>query len=71
VLRTDDLPAVDYPQPGGLGWDELLEIAGQAFRAPGCFGCSVVIYNPALDDPRRSGAARIVRFAADLAADGA
>jgi arginase len=67
VLRTADLPAVDYPQPGGLGWDDLLAVARRALAAPGCYGCSVVIYNPDLD-PDRTSAARIVRFATDLTA---
>jgi arginase len=65
VLRTDDFPAADYPQPGGLTWDELHEIGTRALDARGCFGCSVVIYNPALD-PQRASGARIVRFIADL-----
>jgi arginase len=66
VLATGELPAVDYPQAGGLTWDELLAIARPALAAPGCFGCSVVIYNPDLD-PERTSAARIVRFVSDLA----
>jgi arginase len=65
VLRTDDFPAADYLQPGGLTWDELLELAAPALANPRCFGCSVVIYNPDLD-PERASAARIVRFVSDL-----
>ena len=65
VLRTEDFPAADYLQPGGLTWGELLEIAGPALTDPHCFGCSVVIYNPDLD-PERSAATRIVRFVSDL-----
>lgn len=65
VLRTEDFPAADYRQPGGLAWDELLEIVTRTLAAPGCFGCSVVIYNPDLD-PERTSAARIVRFLSDL-----
>ena len=67
VLRTAELPAVDYPQAGGLCWDELLTIARRALASPRCFGCSIVIYNPDLD-PDRTSAARIVGFAADLTA---
>jgi hypothetical protein len=44
VLRTNDFPAADYTQPGGLAWDELLEIARRALAAPDCLGCSIVIY---------------------------
>jgi arginase len=65
VLRTADFPAADYLQPGGLAWDELLELAARTLAAPGCFGVSVVIYNPELD-PERTSAARIVRFVSDL-----
>jgi arginase len=65
VLRTDEFPAADYTQPGGLAWDELLEVATRAMAGPDCVGCSIVIYNPDLD-PERTSAARIVRFASDL-----
>jgi arginase len=65
VLRTDDFPAADYLQSGGLTWPELLDIAASALTDRRCFGCSVVIYNPDLD-PKRTSAARIVRFLSDL-----
>jgi arginase len=65
VLRTNDFPAADYLQPGGLGWEELLDIATLAIADPRCSGCSVVIYNPDLD-PERTSAARIVRFVSRL-----
>lgn len=67
VLTTAELAAVDYPQPGGLTWLELRELAAAALAAPGCAGVSVAIYNP---DRERdgSGAERIVRFLADLGA---
>jgi len=67
VLVTEDLAAVDYPQPGGLDWGQLLEIATYALAAPGCLGASVVIYNPDLD-PERVAAERIVEFVGDLVA---
>jgi arginase len=65
VLRTEEFPAADYTQPGGLAWDELLDIATRTLAAPDCVGCSIVIYNPDLD-PERTSAARIVRFVSDL-----
>jgi arginase len=65
VLRTDDFPAADYLQPGGVTWQDLLDIAAAALADPRCLGCSVVIYNPDLD-PERTFAARVVRFLADL-----
>ena len=65
VLRTDDFPAADYLQPGGLTWEELLEIGAPALADPRCYGCSVVIYNPELD-PERTSAVRVVRFVSQL-----
>jgi arginase len=65
VLRTEDFPAADYLQPGGLTWQELLDVTLPAVSDPRCFGCSVVIYNPELD-PDRTSAARIVRFLSDV-----
>jgi arginase len=65
VLRTDDFPAADYLQPGGLDWAELAAIAAAALTDERCLGGSVVIYNPDLD-PDRTAAARIVRFLCDL-----
>jgi arginase len=67
VLRTEDFPAADYLQPGGLSWGELAEIAEAALTDARCLGCSVVIYNPDLD-PARASAARIVRFLSELVA---
>ena len=68
VLRTDELAAVDYPQAGGLTWDELGEIGVAALAAPTCAGVSVVIYNPDKDSDG-TGAHSIVRFLADLVAE--
>ena len=65
VLQTDDFPAADYLQPGGLTWAELAEIAAAALTDERCLGGSVVIYNPDLD-PDRTCAARIVRFLSGL-----
>ena len=68
VLSTGALPAVDYPQPGGLGWDDLSSVATTAFdHAP--IGWDVTIYNPDLD-PERVHATRIVRFLASVMAGG-
>jgi arginase len=60
VLSTEALPAVDYPQPGGLGWEELASVATAALSA-GPHGWDITIYNPDLD-PERIHARRIVRF---------
>jgi arginase len=64
VLSTEALPAIDYPQPGGLGWDELVVVATTALRADPR-GWDVTIYNPDLD-PTRVHARRIVRFLASV-----
>jgi arginase len=60
VLSTQALPSVDYPQPGGLSWDDLDRVAVAALSsAP--VGWDVTIYNPDLD-PNRTDAKRIVEF---------
>jgi arginase len=61
VLSTEALAAVDYPQPGGLGWEQLLALTRGALSVPGCVGWDVTIYNPDLD-PDGSQAARIVDY---------
>jgi arginase len=67
ALSTEEFAAVDYPQPGGLTWQELLAVGATALTAPECAGVSIVIYNPD-KDPHGTGADRIVRFASDLVA---
>ena len=64
VLSTEALPAVDYQQPGGLGWDELLLVATTALEG-GPLGWDVTIYNPDLD-PDHTHARRIVQFVASV-----
>lgn len=64
VLATSALPAVRYPQPGGLDWNELSELTAAALGMPGLVGWNLTIYNPDLD-PDGSGAARIVAFLAE------
>jgi arginase len=60
VLSTEALPAIDYPQAGGLDWDQLTVVATTALGADPV-GWDVTIYNPDLD-PTRVHARRIVRF---------
>ena len=62
VMSTEALPAVDYPQPGGLSWSELRRLTGAALRKGGCVGASVVIYNP--DRDGGANAEVIVRYLA-------
>jgi arginase len=65
VLATEEFSAVDYPQPEGLGWRELDQLAAAGTADPRCQGVSVVIYNPDLD-PNRGDANRVVDFVARL-----
>jgi arginase len=60
---TEALGAVDYPQPGGLDWDQLGELTAAALAVPGCAGWTVAIYNPDLDPGGRQ-VGRIVDWAA-------
>jgi arginase len=60
VLSTHALPAIDYPQEGGLGWGEL-DVVAATTMAAGPVGWDVTIYNPDLD-PNRMHARRIVEF---------
>lgn len=65
ALRSQDLSAVDYPQPGGLDWPSLLALAGDAVADARFAGATVVIYNPRLD-PSREGARRVTDFVVEL-----
>jgi arginase len=66
VLSTAALPAVDYQQPGGLGWADLRESTAAALAHGACIGASVSIYNPDLD-PGERHAETIAAFVRDLA----
>ena len=66
VLSTDDLPAVDYPQAGGISWAQLEAITTTVLTQPGCRGASIVIYNPDLDEG--AAAPRINQYLAHAAA---
>jgi arginase len=61
VLATAELAAVDYPQQGGLTWDQLAGLTATALATGGCAGWSVCIYNPDLD-PSRGGADTIISY---------
>ena len=63
VLATTELAAVDYPQPGGLTWQQLSQLTSAALAAPGCAGWSVCIYNPDLD-PGLDGADAVIGYLA-------
>jgi len=58
VLDPSVVPAVDSPEPGGLGLDELAELLTPLVRHPRALGLELTIYDPALD-PDRTSAARL------------
>lgn len=70
VLASTELAAVDYPQPGGLTWEQLSQITSAALASDGCAGWSVCIYNPDLD-PSREGADDIISYLAKATAGAA
>jgi arginase len=49
VLDESVLPAVSYPQPLGLDWDELLALTRPLVAAPNLLGVSVADFNPDRD----------------------
>jgi arginase len=65
VLSSEEMPAVSYPQPGGLAWDELAEIARAAIHAEHLLGIDLTVYNPERD-PDRTAARGIVSFMQDV-----
>jgi arginase len=65
VLSSTALAAVDYPQPGGLSWEQLEALTGRLLGLGGCGGLSVCIYNPELDDGAAAG--RISEYVAGAA----
>ncbi|GAA3381859.1 arginase family protein [Cryptosporangium minutisporangium] len=65
VLSTQALSAVDYPQPGGLSWEQLEALTETLLGIGGCGGLSVCIYNPDLDGGAAAG--RIAEYVAGAA----
>lgn len=65
VLSSDALDAVSYPQPGGLDWNQLSELAATALSEPGCIGITVCVYDPDRD-PDGTGAQRILDWVGSL-----
>jgi arginase len=61
VLSTEAFSAIDYPQSGGLSWEQLDQLSALAMAAEGLIGWDVTIYNPDLD-PDGSQARRIVEY---------
>jgi arginase len=59
VLDEEVLPAVSYPQPLGLDWDELVALVRPLVAAPNLLGVSVADFNPDRDADGKH-AARVV-----------
>ena len=53
VLADHALPAVDYPQPGGLDWAQLAALLQPLVRSPALVGMDITILNPTLDPSGR------------------
>lgn len=49
VLDSESLPAVTYPQPKGLDWDQLAAVIEPLGRSPRLLGVSVADFRPDLD----------------------
>jgi arginase len=49
VLDAQSLPAVTYPQPGGLDWEQLDLVLEPLARSPRLIGVSVADFRPDLD----------------------
>jgi arginase len=60
VLDESVLPAVSYPQPLGLDWDELVALARPLAAADDLVGVSVADFN-ADRDPDGAHAERVVQ----------
>jgi len=60
VLDNDSMPAVDYPQPGGLSWNTLERLTIPLLSGA-CTGLNVTIYNPDLD-PAAKHAKQIIKY---------
>jgi arginase len=67
VLSGDDFPAVDYPDPRGLTFEQLRDVLSAAFASPDILGASVVILNPNRDPTGGQAAIQVVELLADAA----
>jgi arginase len=59
VMDPETLPAVTYPQPGGLNWEQLALALEPLARSPRLLGVSVADFRPDLD-PTGDLATRVV-----------
>ena len=66
VLDEAALPAVTYPQPRGLDWDDLVSLARPLLRSDVLVGASLADFNPDLDDDGRHARRVVAALAAAL-----
>jgi arginase len=59
VLDRDVFPATDYPQPGGLDWEEAKAVLDPLLGSPQLVGASLGCYNPEKDPGRSCGRALV------------
>ncbi len=65
VFDEGEMPAVTYPQPDGLGCDEIEALMRPLVGSPALVGVSVADFNPD-GDPDGRHARRLVELLADL-----
>lgn len=56
VLDPGIMPAVDSPDPGGLGFDELAPVLRALCASPRCVGLQLTVFDPDLDPDGRLAA---------------
>ncbi len=62
VLDESVFPATDYLMPGGLSWDELVELMRPLVISPALIGASIGCYNPDKDPDRVDGRALVAAW---------
>jgi arginase len=68
VLDQDVFPATDYLMPGGLSWDELVQLMGPLARSDALIGASIGCYNPEKDPDESCGRSLVSGWRLALAA---
>jgi arginase len=66
VLSAEAMPATDYPQPGGLEWDELAALLSPLSASEGLVGFSLGCYNPDKDTPEFGSGGQLISLIAGL-----
>jgi arginase len=66
VLSAEAMPATDYPQPGGLEWEELAALLAPLAASEGLVGFSLGCYNPHKDSPEFGSGGQLISLIAGL-----